>query len=102
MYVMRHNTSLVVSNTRKKKLLMQASLALNSCLTCAYMCICTATGFCRGLQPAVMRHCVYTAARVCLYEDIRDSLSRASGHDGGGDASPVVIKLVSGFTAGAR
>ena len=56
---------------------------------------------CRGLQPAVIRHCVYTAARVCMYEDIRDALSQSLGHDAGGDGSPIWVKLVSGFTAGA-
>jgi hypothetical protein len=99
MHVMRritHNTQFGCFKHKEKKKAHAGKLGAQ------FLCICTATGFCRGLQPAVMRHCVYTAARVCLYEDIRDSLSRASGHDGGGDASPVVIKLVSGFTAGAR
>lgn len=50
----------------------------------------------KGIQPAVIRHFVYSAARVVLYEDIRNGLS---GSTAGTDA-PFWTKLVAGFTAG--
>jgi solute carrier family 25 uncoupling protein 27 len=44
---------------------------------------------------------VYTASRICLYEDIRDALAASSGGGGGdGKTTGFGIKLVAGFTAG--
>lgn len=37
-------------------------------------------GFYRGVQPAILRHWVYTGARINLYESFRDQYSDADGH----------------------
>lgn len=50
----------------------------------------------RGLQPAVLRHFVYSAARVVLYEDVRNNLA---GSSSAADA-PLWTKLAAGFAAG--
>lgn len=47
-----------------------------------------------GLVPAVLRHWVYTATRIVLYEDLRNQL-------GGGAESSFAAKAACGFTAGA-
>merc|ERR1719242_3002333 len=38
-----------------------------------------AAGFYRGLPPAILRHWVYTAARISLYEEMRNHFSSPSG-----------------------
>eukprot|EP00041_Stephanoeca_diplocostata_P005908 m.71009 g.71009 ORF g.71009 m.71009 type:complete len:314 (+) comp16068_c0_seq8:119-1060(+) len=56
----------------------------------------------KGIQPAVIRHWVYTATRVVLYEDLRNALTKLHG-DGTMDTSadtPLWIRMVAGFTAG--
>lgn len=52
----------------------------------------------RGLQPAVVRHFIYSATRVVLYEDIRNGLAGWQGNVGA--AAPLWAKMAAGFTAG--
>jgi len=54
-----------------------------------------ALAFYQGLSPAIARHWVYTAARIYLYEHMRDTFSPADGSQPG-----FVTKFAIGATAG--
>eukprot|EP00039_Didymoeca_costata_P024380 m.10145 g.10145 ORF g.10145 m.10145 type:complete len:283 (+) comp4207_c0_seq1:244-1092(+) len=54
------------------------------------------SGLYKGLQPAVIRHWVYSAARISLYEDFRNKMAP----DGNGKNAPLYVKAVSGLMAG--
>ena len=50
----------------------------------------------KGIEPAVIRHWIYTATRIALYEDLRNAIA---GSDRGHDA-PLWAKGMAGMCAG--
>eukprot|EP00040_Diaphanoeca_grandis_P011554 m.59292 g.59292 ORF g.59292 m.59292 type:complete len:259 (+) comp22686_c0_seq1:312-1088(+) len=58
-------------------------------------------GLYKGIQPAVIRHWIYTASRVLIYEDLRNALAKQPWTGGDANNPTISVKMMAGLSAGA-